>query len=90
MEEVKSMDDLNHQGRDSEVLLNVISKLETTTKQLAIAVECLGLIDKRKCHMANCLKNCPLKRYYKNNQGCATCLNNACHIALQQIKELEK
>ena len=38
---IKSQDDLNKQGRDSEVLLEAISKLETTTKQLEIAVEVL-------------------------------------------------
>ena len=31
---IKSQDDLNKQGRDSEVLLEAISKLETTTKEL--------------------------------------------------------
>ena len=40
---IKSQDDLNKQGRDSEVLLEAISKLETTTKQLEIAVEVLKI-----------------------------------------------
>ena len=32
--DIKSQDDLGKQGRDSEVLLEAISKLETTTKEL--------------------------------------------------------
>ncbi len=65
-------------------------KIEKLTKQLEIAIEALDLIDKRKCHMANCLQNCPLRKYYEKDKGCATCLNKACHTALQQIEELEK
>lgn len=72
-----------------DTLVQAIERIERLEKQLKIAVEALGLIDKRKCHMANCLQNCPLRKYYEKHQGCATCLNNACHTALQQIKELE-
>lgn len=88
---IKSQDDLNKpETHSTEVLLSTIEELERTKKQLEIAVEALGLIDKRKCHMANCMQNCPLRKYYEKNKGCATCLNNACHTALQHIKELEK
>lgn len=74
----------------SETLVQALERCERLEKQLKIAVEALGLIDKRKCHMANCLQNCPLRKYYEKDKGCATCLNKACHTALQQIKELEK
>ena len=95
IEEVKSQDECKKEiksksGRDVEVLITAIDELEKTKKQLEIAIEALGLIDKRKCHMANCMQNCPLRKYYEKNKGCATCLNKACHTALQQIKELEK
>ena len=73
----------------SETLVQALERCERLEKQLKIAVEALGLIDKRKCHMANCLQNCPLRKYYEKHNGCATCLNNACHTALQQIKEIE-
>ena len=90
---VKSQDDLsttNDGQRSSEVLLQAIEKCERLQKQLDVAIETLGLIDKRKCHMANCLQNCPLRKYYEKNKGCATCLNKACHTALQQIEDLNK
>ena len=41
---IKSQDDLNKQGRDSEVLLEAISKLETTTKQLDIALKIIDAV----------------------------------------------
>ena len=42
MEEIiKSADDLNEQGRQSEVLIKAIEKCEKLEKQLKIAVECL-------------------------------------------------
>lgn len=74
----------------TDTLIQALEKIERLKKQLKIAVEALGLIDKRKCHMANFLQNCTLRKYYEKDKGCATCLNKACHTALQQIKELEK
>ena len=39
----KSADDLNKQGRESEVLVSALEKCEKLEKQLKIASECLGL-----------------------------------------------
>ena len=87
------LDKYNYTEQDSgrtDTLVQALDRCERLEKQLKIAVEALGLIDKRKCHMANCLQNCPLRKYYEKHQGCATCLNNACHTALNEIEELEK
>ena len=42
---IKSQDELPQSGRDNSTLIEVISKLETTTKQLEIAVEALEWYD---------------------------------------------
>lgn len=75
------------EGKEPKDLENKIKKLK---KQLKIAVEALGLIDKRKCYMCNCLKGCPLIKYREKDNGCATCVSNACHKALKQIEELKQ
>ena len=42
-QEIKSQDDLNKQGRKSEVLIKALEKCEKLEKQLKIAKEYLGL-----------------------------------------------
>lgn len=88
---VKSQDDLTQpETHSTEVLLSTLEELERTKKQLEIAIEALSMIDRRKLYMCNCLKGCPLKKYYEKDNGCATCVTNACHKAINKIKELEK
>ncbi len=45
---IGSQDDLNEQGRDSEVLIKAIEKCEKLEKQLDIAVKCLRLYARGK------------------------------------------
>lgn len=46
---VKSQDDLNEQGRQSDVLIKAIEKCEKLEKQLKIAVEGLNIYAEEKC-----------------------------------------
>ena len=43
--EIRSQDDLNHQGRDSEVLISAIDELEKTKKQLFVAITGLVAVE---------------------------------------------
>lgn len=75
---IKSQDELPQTGRDNSTLIEVISKLETTTKQLEIAVEALEKV--RNVW----LENKPMYSYVARFSGRIT------KIALEKIKELEK
>ena len=58
-------------------------------EKLEIAIQFLGLLDKRRCHMTNCQRDCPLHKYYEKDKGCATCCSNACHDALKKMGVLK-
>lgn len=81
--EIRSQDDLNHQGRDSEVLISAIDELEKTKKQLEIALKALKPF---ACE----------KLVFKTNEGIEYTLqgkfqNSSVAInALNKIKELDK
>lgn len=79
--EIRSQDDLNKQGRDSEVLISTIEELERTKKQLDIAVEALKIYGESDNWDYN-NKFCPddIAKY-----GWRPALK-----ALYKIKELEK
>lgn len=83
---IKSQDDLNKpETHSTEVLLEAISKLETTTKelekvnkQLDVAVNGLEMVRNLW------LENNPMYRYI------AMCAGRITKVALEKIKELEK
>ena len=81
---IKSQDDLNKQGRDSEVLLEAISKLETTTKQLKIAIE--ALIDTERKLLTIDVSN--LSSWDRDKLYNIMFHDGVIDKALQQIKEL--
>lgn len=73
-QEIKSQDDLNKQGRESDVLVSTIEKCAKLEKQLKIAVEALESLRTKKTVIDKVTGDV----YY------------IWDYALEQIKELEK
>lgn len=86
---IKSQDELPQSGRDNSTLIEVISKLETTTKQLRIATLCLSRITN---YAPACFRTeeCPLEDGDGFDNGCFRCGYATAWEALNKIKELEK
>lgn len=73
-----SADDLNKQGRQTDVLISTIEKCERLEKQLKIAVDILEVISAHTCFLDEDIKE-QVSIVYSWSSG-----------ALEQIKELNK
>ena len=82
--EITSADDLNEQGRKSDVLVAALEKCEKLEKQLKIAVEALNWIyeDTKGGHI-----QCDACNYTIECEGCIN--QDVAEKALKQIKELD-
>jgi hypothetical protein len=77
-QEIKSQDDLNTQGRQSDVLIKAIEKCEKLEKQLKIAVDILEVISTHTCFCDEDTKEQVSIVYAWSSE------------ALEQIEELDK
>lgn len=76
--EPKSADDLNKQGRESDVLVSALEKCEKLEKQLKISVDILEAISTHTCFWDEDIKKQ------------VSIVYNWSSKALEQIKELDK
>lgn len=94
MNDIKSQDDLGKQGRDSEVLLEAISKLETTTAELERTKKQLDKVGEQVLSMIDLLQKCYF--YLSVAKDCKLTLEQCgnigilCELIEKQFKELEK
>lgn len=86
--EITSADDLNKQGRKSNVLIKALEKCEKLEKQLKIAVECL----EEYANKANWENGTTADKYntlYFNALYCVSDGYQEAETALKQIKEIK-